>query len=205
MSKLFTIGYSGLNEAEFARHLVNNDINVVCDVRSTPYSIYKPAFSRRPFREFLNASAIKYIFLGEQLGARPKDRSCYVDGQATYERIASTTLFNEGLDRLRAGVERLNLALVCSERDPIECHRAILVCRNMPDLRSSISHIHTDGRVESQEDFEERLVGYHNTAPPPLLRRPGDWKDAVSLAYQRQGEAIAYRERGFESSQESTE
>lgn len=205
MSKLFTIGYSGLDDAEFARLLVKNGVNVVCDVRSTPYSIYKPAFSRRAFREFLNASAIKYIFLGEQLGARPKDRSCYVDGQATYERISGTSLFKEGLDRLRTGVEKLNLALVCSERDPIECHRAILVCRNLPDLRSRISHIHTDGSVESQDDFEERLVRYRDTAPPPLLRHPGDWESAVSLAYQQQGEAIAYRERGFENSQESSE
>jgi len=205
MGSLFSIGYSGLDTGKFVKILLANDVNVVCDVRSTPYSTYKPDFSRGPFKSFLNVSEIKYAFMGEQLGARPKDRSCYVAGQATYERIASMESFKDGLNRLRKGVEKLNLALVCSERDPIECHRAVLVCRHLPDLRSIISHIHTDGTVETQEQFDERLVQHHGAMPPPLLRRPGDWEQAVRLAYERQGHAIAYRERGFASKQELAE
>lgn len=194
MSKLFTIGYSGLDSAGFVKLLQANDVNVVCDVRSSPYSTYKPDFSRGPFRAFLNESDIKYAFMGDQLGARPKDRTCYVGSQATYERIAATQPFKKGLERLRLGVKQLNLALVCSERDPIECHRALLICRNLPDLRTVISHIHTDGKIETQDQFDERLVQYHNSAPPPLFRVPKDWEKSVSLAYERQGRAIAYRE-----------
>lgn len=201
MNKLFTIGYSGLNADGFVKLLLANNVNVVCDVRSTPYSTYKPEFSRGTFRAFLNKSGIKYAFLGDQLGARPSDRSCYEGGQATYERISASQPFKEGLGRIRSGVKQLNLALVCSERDPIECHRAVLVCRNLPDLREVISHIHTDGSVEAQEQFDERLVEFHNSAPPPLLRRPGDWERAVSLAYERQGNGIAFRERGYDSKQ----
>ena len=205
MASLFTIGYSGLDASKFAQLLRASNVNVVCDVRSTPYSTYKPDFSRGPFREFLNRAGIKYTFMGDQLGARPKDRSCYVAGQATYEKIAEAQFFKDGLDRLRAGVEKLNLALVCSERDPIECHRAVLVCRHLPDLRSIISHIHTDGAIETQEQFDMRLVEHHRTAPPPLLRRSGDWEQAVKLAYSKQGDAIAYRERGFDGKQEPSE
>ena len=112
MASLFTIGYSGLDASKFAQLLRASNVNVVCDVRSTPYSTYKPDFSRGPFREFLNRAGIKYTFMGDQLGARPKDRSCYFAGQATYEKIADAQFFKDGLDRLRAGVEKLNLALV---------------------------------------------------------------------------------------------
>lgn len=195
MGHIFTVGYSGLEVDGFVRLLSTNGIDVVCDVRSTPYSHYKPDFSRGPLRKHLNAANIKYAFFGDQLGARPKDRSCYVSGQATYDRIAQTGFFTEGLDRLRLGAQKLNLALVCSEKDPIECHRAVLVCYNLPDLRENISHIHTDGRIENQATFEQRLVQFHGLTPPPLLQRPGDWDTAVVEAYRKQAAGIAYRER----------
>ncbi|WP_432280447.1 DUF488 family protein [Tropicimonas omnivorans] len=167
---------------------------MVCDVRSTPYSHYKPDFSRGPLRQHLNAEGIKYAFFGDQLGARPKDRSCYVSGQAKYDRIARTDFFNEGINRLRVGVRKMNLALVCSEKDPIECHRAVLVCYNLPDLRGNIYHIHPDGSLECQDRFEQRLVHLHGLTPPPLLQRPGDWESAVTEAYEKQAAGIAYRE-----------
>lgn len=194
MGALFTIGYSGLDMPGFVALLRANAVDVVCDVRSTPYSTYKPDFTRGPFRGHLNAAAIKYVFLGDRLGARPKDRSCYVAGQATYDRIAATADFRTGLDRVRDGTRKLNLALVCSERDPLECHRAVLVCRHLDDLRGDIAHIHTDGRVEDQAGFDARLVAHHGLTPPPLLAKPGDWEAAVAAAYDRQAAAIAYRE-----------
>jgi len=195
MGRLYTIGYSGHDMRGFIRLLAASHVDVVCDVRSTPYSNYKPDFSRAPLKGHLNSAGMKYVFLGDKLGARPKDRSCYVAGQATYARIAGSEFFAEGLARLREGVSKLNLALVCSESDPIECHRAVLVCRNLRDLSSRICHIHSDGKLETQDDFDERLVNMHNTAPPPLLRNPAQWGNAVATAYAKQSEAIAYRER----------
>ena len=194
MGALFTIGYSGLDMPGFVALLRASKVDVVCDVRSTPYSTYKPDFTRGPFRGHLNAAKVRYVFLGDRLGARPKDRSVYVGGQATYDRIAATTEFRAGLDRVRDGARTLNLALVCSERDPIECHRAVLVCHRLGDLRGNIAHIHTDGSVEDQAAFEARLVAHHGLTPPPLLAEPGDWEIAVAAAYDRQAAAIAYRE-----------
>ncbi|USU13581.1 DUF488 domain-containing protein [Sphingomonadaceae bacterium OTU29THOMA1] len=196
MGRLFTIGYSGLDMPGFIDRLVQNGIAVVCDVRSTPFSKFKPDFTRGPFRAHLNAAGIKYVFLGRELGARPQDRSCYVDGQARYDRIAATEPFRLGMDRVRNGVAKTTLALVCSERDPVECHRAILVAHRLGDLRDTIAHIHTDGQVESQSTFDARLVALHGLTPPPLLSAPGDDERALALAYEKQADAIAYRERG---------
>lgn len=197
MARLFTIGYSGHDIGSFVSLLNENAVDVVCDVRSTPFSAYKPDFSRGPLREHLNAAYVKYLFLGNELGARPADRTCYVDGQATYERIAQTQAFQDGLDRVRKGSESLNLALVCSEADPIECHRAILVCRHLDDIRDRIVHLHGDHHLEDQAAFDRRLVELQDLTPAPLLQQPGDWESAVATAYQKRGEAVAYRERGW--------
>lgn len=198
MGRLLTIGYSGLNIAGFVDLLRDNAVDVVCDVRSTPFSRYKPDFSRGPLKKHLNAAGLKYLFMGEQLGARPKDRGCYEAGQATYDRIAKTEPFKDGITRVRSGIEEHTLALVCSERDPIECHRAILVCHRLGARRDDVIHIHTDGHLEEQLSLDERLVTLHALAPMPLLSDPGDWRNAVAEAYRRQSTAIGYREKSME-------
>lgn len=195
MGHLFTIGYSGHDVSSFLKLVITSKIDVVCDVRSTPYSSYKPDFSRAALKSHLNQAGVKYKFLGDQLGARPKDRTCYVDGQAAYGRIMASRFFQEGLDRVRKGAKSLRLSLLCSERDPVECHRAVLVCRNLTDMHDAITHIHTDGRTESQSELDARLVAMFGLTPPPLLEAEGDWQAAVSSAYSKQGDAIAYRER----------
>lgn len=194
MYRIFTIGYSGLDQSTFIDFLRDNHVEVVCDVRSIPFSRRRPEFSRAPLKVGLNAGHIKYAFFGGELGARPKDRTCYEGNIAQYARIAASSFFQAGLQRLRMGASKTNLALLCSERDPIECHRAILVCRHLSEMRSNIFHIHTDGKLESQEELDERLVLLHETAPPPLLRSPGDYANGVERAYDLQGEAIAYTE-----------
>lgn len=194
---LFTIGYSGLESDAFLARLRDRRIDVVCDVRSTPFSKYKPDFSRAAFKRLLNAAAIKYLFLGRELGARPSDRGCYVDGQARYDRIAATDPFAQGIARVERGAAALNLALVCSERDPLDCHRAILVCHRLDAAtRGDVTHIHTDGTIEPQEALDDRLIALHGLTPAPLLCEPGDRDRARDLAYERQAEAIAYREKG---------
>lgn len=192
---LFTIGYSGQDIQSFGLLLTRHQVSVLCDVRSTPFSAFKPDFSRGPLKTFLNKCGIKYAFFGDELGARPKDRSCYVGGQAKYERIAKTSLFQSGLERVKNGSSQLNLALMCSEKDPIECHRAILVCRHLAEIRHEIRHIHGNSRLESQDDLETRLVALHNLTPPPLLSVPGDWDRALEKAYLRQAESIAFQEQ----------
>ena len=194
---LFTIGYSGLDAATFVERLRAQAIDVVCDVRSTPYSKFKPDFSRAALKGHLNAGDIKYLFLGRELGARPEDRGCYVDGQARYDRIAATPLFASGLERVGRGAAAHHLALVCAERDPLDCHRAVLVCDRLDHAaRAQVRHLHSDGAVETQAALDDRLIALHGLTPAPLLRQAGDWEQARALAYARQADAIGFREKG---------
>jgi uncharacterized protein (DUF488 family) len=197
MSGLCTIGYSGRTISEFLRLLSESQVDVVCDVRSMPYSRFRPEFSRGQLKAQLNSVGIKYKFFGEELGARPQDRACYENGQATYERISAAPFFRAGLDRIKKGAASLKLALVCSEADPIECHRAILVCRHLPQIHDHIHHIGASGSIESQAMLEARLVSHHGLTPLPLIPDEKDWATAVREAYALQSAAIAYREKAW--------
>jgi uncharacterized protein (DUF488 family) len=199
MRCLFTIGYSGLEIDRFLEILKERCVDVLCDVRSVPYSRFRPDFSRRDLKRHLNRSGVKYAFFGDELGARPKERSVYVNGQAVHNLIAQKDFFRSGLARLKKGIADHNLALLCSEREPLECHRAILVCRHLPDVRDHIAHIHTDGHVEAHEEFENRLVASHNLTPLPLLDDAKVWETALHEAYDKQSEVIAFSETKAES------
>ena len=196
MNPIFTIGYSGLSQIQFVERLTGNKCEIVCDVRSYPVSRFRPEFSRACFKSELNRAHIKYAFFGDALGARPKDRACYRNGVAEYNLIAKQEAFQNALLRLTKGAQSSTLALVCSEADPIECHRAILVARHLKDIGADVRHIHSDGGIELHSELEDRLIDLFGTAPPSMLRTEQERVSGIEEAYQRQGRGISYSESG---------
>ena len=158
MRDLFTIGHSTQTWEQFLELLTRHRVEAIGDVRSSPYSARFPQYNRDMLDRALRAANIRYVFLGDELGARRAERECYVDGVARYDRIARTAAFRAGLERVQTGVARFRLALMCAEKDPLECHRTILVCRQFRnDL--DIRHILSDGSLETHADAETRLIG----------------------------------------------
>jgi uncharacterized protein (DUF488 family) len=100
---LYTIGHSTHSIEELIRLLNGHAVNAVCDVRSSPYSQYNPQFNRESLQKALKASGISYVFLGDELGARPDDPACYMDGKVRFECVAGTDRFRDGIERLRIG------------------------------------------------------------------------------------------------------
>ena len=192
---LFTIAYSGRSIEEFIALLEEHKITALCDVRSVPYSSRNPQFNREPLKKVLKSHNIEYVFLGEELGARPKDPSCYVDRKALYQKIAQSTFFKKGLERIRLGMQKdYVLALMCAERDPMACHRSILICRNLRDWLIDIRHIIDHDTTETQADLEKRLI--EQLKLPPDLFKNTDSKTLVERAYEIQADRIAYVEKG---------
>ena len=189
--EIFTVGHSNTDFAGLARLLHQHGITAVADVRSQPYSRFLPHFSQRALRVSLREAGIRYVFLGHELGARPDDPACYVDGKASYERIAATPLFQEGLERLRNGMRSARIALLCAEKDPLVCHRTILVCRHLRQPGLTIQHILADGSLVTQQELERQLLVEHGLQQLDLLR-PRSLDDLIEEAYDRQGAAIAY-------------
>lgn len=185
---LYTIGHSTHPIEAFIVLLQRHCIEVICDVRSSPYSRYNPQYNRENLIPALKAAGVKYVYLGKELGPRSESPSCYVDGKVSYKRLAETEIFREGLNRLREGMEKYRVSLLCAEKDPLTCHRTILVCR---ELRGEVEihHILEDGGIETQNELERRLL--HETKMNQLdIFETGS--DPVERALDAQANKIAY-------------
>jgi uncharacterized protein (DUF488 family) len=185
-----TIGHSTQPLERFIGLLRQHGITAVADVRSSPYSRVNPQYNREPLKTALRAAGISYVFLGDELGARSKDPSCYRDGKVDYELLARTALFQSGLERVRNGASAHRIALMCAEKEPLDCHRTILVSRKLAEQGVCVTHILADGTVESHDHAMSRLMQVVRVGEHDLFRSP---EDALREAYQRRGEEIAYR------------
>jgi len=194
MKEIFTIGHSNNSLDHFIELLLEHRLSTIADIRSSPYSKYSPHFNKDMLDVALRNAKIDYIFLGKELGAQRSEDDCYIDGQAKYDRIAHLPAFRRGLEIVLQQVERYRIALMCSESDPITCHRTILVCRELkkmsPDLQ--ITHLLGDGQVERQEMSEKRLVNLHKLQPE-LFGDLTSTSGLIEKAYDLQAEKIAYR------------
>lgn len=190
----FTIGHSTHNIEKFIGLLKLHRITALVDVRSSPYSRLNPQFNREPLKEVLRGHEIAYVFLGKELGARSNDSACYVGGKVQYDRLAKTKLFSEGLDRVLQGAEKFRIALMCAEKDPLACHRTILVTRHLVGRGMSAQHILEDGSLESHDKAMERLMRQLKLPEGDMFRSRSDW---LEDAYRLQGDRIAYEEATF--------
>jgi uncharacterized protein (DUF488 family) len=155
---ILTIGHSIHTQQRFIELLHQHHITAIVDVRSAPYSRANPQFNREDLKRSLEDIGIAYIFLGNELGGRSDDPSCYEGGQVRYDRLANTEQFRQGLKRIQDDSKKYKLALMCAEKEPLECHRAILVSRHLINLGLNISHVHSDGSLESHSDALARLA-----------------------------------------------
>ncbi|MBW2149187.1 MAG: DUF488 domain-containing protein [Deltaproteobacteria bacterium] len=190
---IFTIGHSTHPLHRFIALLRQHDITALCDVRSNPYSRMNPQFNHEALKQALQQSGITYVFLGKELGARSKDPSCYVRGKVQYDQIQKTDLFWKGIERIREGMKRYRLALMCAEKDPIFCHRTILVARQLDALGLSVEHILEDSSIESHEHALGRLLRHLKLKDNDMFRCR---EEVIEDAYRIQGGRIAYGKSG---------
>lgn len=189
---VFTVGHSTHSIDTFLGLLDLHGISAICDVRSSPYSRFNPQYNKDALSNSLREHGIKYVFLGKELGARSNDPSCYSDGRVQYGALAQTELFRSGIKRVRVGVERgYRMALMCAEKDPLDCHRTVLVARNLEREGFNVSHILSDGSLETQDEAAARLVKQFNLNLDDLFLSA---QDVTDKAFRKQEEKIAYTE-----------
>jgi uncharacterized protein (DUF488 family) len=193
---VYTIGHSNHPIERFLELLRMHAVEAIADVRSHPHSRFNPQFSLKRLRAALEDAGVAYLFLGRELGARSNDPGVYVDGKVDYGRLARTPRFEEGVARVCGAADIARVALMCAERDPIECHRAILVCPALHARGVDARHIREDGRLESRAELEARLLdaaGSHEGMTQdlfPELRE--DRERRIAEAYRRRGRQIAF-------------
>ena len=187
-STIYSIGHSNHSLEQFLELLHPHNIEVVSDVRSSPRSRYRPHFNQRALAAALAGASIQYEYLGKELGARPDDPVCYINGRVSYQRLAAREEFAAGLARVNEESQTLRLALLCAERDPLTCHRAILVGRSLRGLQVETLHILADGTLETQDAIEHRLCDLFKLAPNLFESEA----EVIERAYDLQAERIAY-------------
>ena len=161
-SPILTVGYGSSPPDTFVRLLQEAGVEYLIDVRSKPYSRYKPEFNREALDARLAAESIRYVFMGDLLGGLPSDRSCYTDGKVDYEKCRAKAFHRKGLDRLRSAHEQgLTVALMCACTKPEKCHRAKLVGVSLEREGLPVAHLDRQGRIHDHAVVMGRL----NTAP----------------------------------------
>ncbi|HEV3185401.1 MAG TPA: DUF488 domain-containing protein [Xanthobacteraceae bacterium] len=187
---LFTIGHSNHPIERFIDLVRGAGVSAIADVRSTPASRRYPWFNAARLKPRLEAEGIAYVPLGDALGGRPRDQRLYRDdGVADYAAMARTEEFRAGLDRVGEGARHYRVCLMCAEREPLDCHRCLLVAPALVTRGFSIGHILADGRIEPHADTETRLIKLARVEPDLFADHAG----RVAAAYARRAGSAAYR------------
>lgn len=186
---VYTVGHSTHSIERFVELLQGAGVTAVADVRSQPFSRYNPQFNRDALMEALPARGIAYVFVGKELGARSDDPTCYDHGQVRYGRLAKTAAFKAGIERVMAGTRKYRVALMCAEKEPLECHRTLLVGRALHEQGVDVAHIHADGVIEPYDDAMIRLLDITGLPREDLFR---SLKDLQDEALMRQEQRVAY-------------
>jgi uncharacterized protein (DUF488 family) len=193
-AKVLTIGHSTLVLGSFLNLLKKAGVTAVADVRSSPFSRRSPHFSRDDFRASLKEIGIKYVFLGKELGGRPSAQNLYCDGVADYERMALEPVFLKGIDRVVDGSKEHTIALMCSEHNPLDCHRCLLVGRVLADRKISLGHILSNGNIATQYDIEEKLLALVGAEEKNMKDMFASREELLSVAYRSRAKVVAFRE-----------
>jgi uncharacterized protein (DUF488 family) len=188
---ILTIGHSTHSWEQFAALLRGAEVTAVADVRSRPYSRHAPQFNRADLTDRLRESAISYVFLGRELGGRPASPALYTAGIADYEKMAGTDAFKDGIERLIKGSGRFRIALLWSEKDPLDCHRGLLVSRALENSGVRVAHILADGVIVTHTRLEERLLTMTGKGQDELFVSRND---RLAAAYWERGRRIAFAE-----------
>lgn len=189
--KVFTVGHSTHPIEKFISMINHHEIDAIADVRSSPYSKYNSQYNRENLKQKLSENNIKYVFLGKELGARSDNPCCYKHGKVDYNLLADTPLFKSGIRRVLKGANKMNLALMCAEAEPLDCHRTILISKELSETNIQIFHILKDAKAESHEQTLGRLIEQYMTQRSDLFMSEDEVKNK---AYKKRGEEIAYIE-----------
>lgn len=157
---IYTIGYGNRSIDECLDLLRHYDIAYVVDIRSQPYSRFHPDYSKVALENTLKRAGLHYVFLGDLLGGRPADETCYINGKVDYALLRTKPFYQQGIARLaNARTKAIRMALMCSEQKPEECHRSKLIGSTLHEQGIEVAHIDEAGQLKTQEEVDHILTG----------------------------------------------
>jgi uncharacterized protein (DUF488 family) len=198
--RLVSVGHSNHEGPAFIDLLRQAGILTLADVRSSPYSRWRPQFNQGPLESELRRHGIAYVFLGDLLGGRPLSPSLYdAEGRVDYERVRRTEEFQRGLEQLTGGRLGPCVAFLCSEEDPLDCHRGLMIAPALSERGFAPSHLRKDGSLETNAEMERRLLHETGVGAGLLdglfaaLLTDEDRRSLLAEAYRQMARRKAYR------------
>ena len=205
--RVSTVGHSNHLQEILVGLLEQHGVNTLADVRSAPYSRFNPQFNRENLKDTLSTCGIRYVYLGRELGGRPEDSSCYDEsGRVQYRLVARTELLQGGIERVMHGAGNHCIALMCAEKEPMECHRTLLVSEALAGRSVVVSHILEDGSLESHHSVMDRLLDVRKACQESLFDLDGmaesrsgeeSRSNLIAQAIERQARRLGYVEADF--------
>lgn len=188
---IFTIGHSNYPIEKFIALLRQHAISMVADVRSEPYSRYCSHFNKTEIEHYLMAEEIRYVYMGLELGARPKSSLYYEGNKVNFEKLVGGKEFQQGIHWLLEQIPNERIALMCAEKDPLDCHRMIILSRSLKTHQVNISHILEDGILEEHHQAELRLLRKLKIGPT-LFEPDITEEELIKRAYEKQQGSISF-------------
>ena len=148
-TQIYTIGHSNHTWETFSPLLLDNEVELLVDVRSNPVSRFAPFANHRTLPDLLESVGIDYEFMGGPLGGKPADRTMYDErGKPDYHRMRASDEFQEALDQLAGMASRRSTVILCSEEDPSQCHRLLLLGPSLEKNECVLLHIMGSGEIQ---------------------------------------------------------
>lgn len=194
--KVFTVGHSTLPIDVFIANLEKNEITLIIDVRSVPASAYLPQYNQVPLANSLKQKNIKYFSYAQEFGARRTDRNLLnKKGVVDFEKVFQLKNFQDGINKLSELVKEEKVALLCTEGDPLKCHRFSMISRALVNCDFEISHILKNGEIISQAELEDQAIQlYKSKLPEPTLFEPEISKsDQLKFVYRILNDKIGFK------------
>ena len=190
---IFTVGYAGHDRDSLLALFKSHGITAVADIRTFKRSSYWTAFDADSFGPFLRAQGVAYVFMGDVMGGKPQAPELYPDGQLDYDLMARLPEFQDGIARLINGANKYRICLMCAEKDPLDCHRTLLIAPPLKAAGFDLCHL-VEGKVESQVEAEQRMIALNGGDVPDLFATTAPDPEAeTKLALQRQIKRVAPR------------
>lgn len=156
---IYTIGHGNKRFEDFLKELISFKVKYLIDIRTNPYSKFNSQFNRELLKNQLEIANIAYVYMGDNLGGLPSDLTCYVEGKVNYDLIKEKDFFKQGLDRLIKAYEKeFNVAIMCSETKPEECHRSKLIGQELLKNNIVIQHIIDESISKDQLTIMNKLT-----------------------------------------------
>lgn len=193
VATVYSLGHSNHSIEKTVSLLKVYRVDLVWDVRSVPYSKSNPVMNAESLSKLLQENDLGYEWVGESFGGKPKDRELYTEGYADFEKICKTKKFQLTKHKLFQELERGHfVCLMCAEKDPIDCHRAIMIGRNLSLDGVIVDHILENRSTISQRDLDSNIVKRFYPIRSTYLFL-GKMEDAIAIAYRKMNREIGYR------------